>query len=410
MPSPNSIRSHVDKTRTRRDVRAAVKEVRQAARPNVFSLRSGVSLLMALAAGSVVAWRSVEAGLQADRTGPPPRPIMPRPTTPTYTESAAPSAGAHKPVDERAADRLKSTETTAKAVGVMGLAKEFIARYGADECGMRAQSIAFVGILSLLPVLLFALSAMGFFVPPAEAGRFIHDMISHVLPGAEAVQAADQVIQQTSLVKSAQEIMQARGWVLAVGILSLLWAGTGIVGNAMPSMNAAWEVKETRGFVKLKLVSLGVLLGGGLLFVLSLLPSSGPDMIQSLHIPALGLPKHPPFWLATAMQIGFEALALAINTALFVLLYRALPNTKVTWRSALFGGVATAFMWEIAKKGFAVYLAHSGSQNKLYGAFGGLVLLVSWILYSCMILLAGAIVCKMHHEHTEEGGVAQKTS
>jgi membrane protein len=404
MPDPKTLRSTVDKTRTRRDVRAALKEVRQAARPDVFSLRSGVSLLVALAAGGLVAWRGVEARLKANEASP--RPIAPRPTVPTQTQDARPG----KPLEARAADRPKSTETTVKATGIVGLGKEFLARFNDDECAMRAQSIAFVGILSLIPVLLFALAAMGFFVPPEHATRLVHELVAHILPGAEATKAADQVIQQTGLVKSAQQIVQARGWALGLGILSLVWAGMGIVSNAIPSMNAAWEVKETRSFVPSKLISLGVFLGGGFLFLLSLLPSSGPDFIQNLHIPSLGLPKHPPFLVAALMQIGFELLALGIDIALFVLIYRALPNIKVTWRAAMFGGVITGFVWEFLKKAFAIYLAHFASYNKLYGAFGGLVLLVTWILYSCMTLLAGAILCKMYQEHSEEGGVAQKAS
>ena len=406
MSAANRSHSSVDKTRTRRDLRTALKEVRQAARPNVYSLRSALSLLIALAAGGLVAWRSVEAGLQEAPNETPPQPILPRPTKPTETQNARPS----KTLEQRTAERPKSAETTAKASGALGLAKEFIARFSSDECAMRAQSIAFVGVLSLIPILLFALAAMGFFIPPDQATRYVHELVAHILPGAEAARAADQVIQQTGLVKSAQEIMQARGWALAFGVLSLLWAGIGVVSNAIPSMNAAWEVKETRSFVQLNLLSLGVFLGGGLLFLLSLLPSSGPDFIQSLHIPWLGLPKHPPLWLATAMQFGFELLAWAIDIALFVLIYRALPNTTIQWRAALFGGGVIGFLWEIFKKGFAVYLAHFGNYNKLYGAFGGVVLLVTWILYSCMTLLGGAILCKMYQEHTEEGGVAQKAS
>jgi membrane protein len=406
MPRSNPFPDHIDKTQTRRDVGAAMREVRIAARPRVFSLRSGVSLLVALAAGGLVAWRGIEAGLQSAPNEPTPQPIKPRPTTPTETADTRPS----KPLEKRAAERPKSAQATVKATGFVGMAKEFLARFNDDECSMRAQSIAFVGILSLIPVLLFALAAMGFFVSPADASRYVHELIAHILPGAQASQAADQVIQQTGLLKSAQEIMHARGWALAIGVLSLLWAGVGIINNAIPSMNAAWEVKETRGFIKLKLISLGVFLGGGLLFLLSLLPSSGPDFIQNLHIPWLGLPKHPPFWLAALMQIGFELVAWAIDIALFVLIYRVLPNTKVTSRSALVGGVVIGFLWEIFKKGFAIYLAHFGNYNKLYGAFGGLVLLVTWILYSAMTLLGGAILCKMVQERSEEGGVAQKAS
>lgn len=404
MPGSKSSEGAVDTKRTRREVQAAVGDMRQAARPNVSSLRSGVSWLVALAAGGLVAWRGLEAGRHAG--SPTPHSLTPRPAAPPPPQATRPS----KPLNERAAERPKSAETEAKTTGFVELAKEFIARFNQDECGMRAQSIAFVGILSLIPVLLFALAALGFFVPPEEAARYVHELVARILPGAEATRAADQVIQQTGLLQSAEGIMKARGWALIAGVFSLIWAGMGIVSNAMPSMNAAWEVKETRSFLQQKAISLGVFLGAGLLFLLSLLPSSGPDFVQSLHIPWLGLPKHPPVWIATLMQIGFEAIAWGIDIALFVLIYRVLPNTTVKWRAALCGGVIIGFLWEIFKKGFAIYLAHFGAYNKIYGTFGGLVLLVTWILYSCMTLLGGAILCKMYQEHTEEGGVAQKAS
>ncbi|MCW3055163.1 MAG: hypothetical protein JWN14_4333, partial [Chthonomonadales bacterium] len=108
--------SSIDKTRTRRDVRAALREVRQAARPNVFSLRSGLSLLVALAAGGMVAWRSVEAGLQSSPTDTPLQPITPRTVIPAQPPSVRPST----PLQERAAERPKSATTEVKATGFVG--------------------------------------------------------------------------------------------------------------------------------------------------------------------------------------------------------------------------------------------------------------------------------------------------
>ncbi len=409
MPVPVPFVSQVDKKRTRKDVRSALREVKQAARPNVHSLRSGVSMLVALAAGGMVAWRSLQA---SQGVAPPvPAPARPEPRLlPPASSKPTADTGKAKPLAEQIEERPASADVATKATGPVALAKEFLARFNADECATRAQALSFVGILSLLPVLLFALAAMGFLVPPAQAAKYVHQLVAQFLPGGEAAKAADQVIQQTGLLKSAQEMMNARGWALGIGIVSLLWSGMGIIKSMVTPMNAAWEVKETRSFLKQNLLSLGVFLGAGFLFLLSLLPSSGPDFVQSIHIPWLGLPKHPPFLIATLLQIGFELLAWAIDIALFVLLYRALPNTKVSWKASLFGGVVVGFLWEVFKKVFSVYLAHFGSYNKLYGAFGGLVLLVSWILYSCMTLLAGAILCKMYHEHREEGGVAKKTS
>jgi membrane protein len=288
----------------------------------------------------------------------------------------------------------------------MGLAKEFYARFTADECPMRAQALAFTGILSLGPLMLLTLAALGFLIrDPQQAADYVHRFIVQMLPGQQAEKAIDQVIAQTHILESAQTLMQGRWWAVVVGFLSLLWAALSLLVSATKSMNAAWEVQETRSFLRLRLICLGVFAGAGLFFALSLLSSSGPDMLRRLPVPWLGLPEHPPFLVATLLQIFFEALAWCLNIAMFVIIYRFLPNANVTWRAALFGGAITGLLWEVFKKGFAVYLANFGDFNKLYGALGGGVLLLTWILYTCLILLAGAILCKMYHEHKEEGGI-----
>src|SRR5438270_931386 len=98
-------------------------------------------------------------------------------------------------------------------------------------------------------------------------------------------------------------------------------------------------------------------------------------------------------------------LAIILNGCMFAVIYRFLPNARVSWKSALFAGALAGVLWELFKQGFAIYIAHFANFDKLYGTLGGAVLLVTWILYSCIVLLAGAIVSKMYNEHTVEGGV-----
>ncbi len=184
------------------------------------------------------------------------------------------------------------------------------------------------------------------------------------------------------------------------GFLSLIYAGLGLFVSAADPMNAAWEVKETRSFLRLRLVCLEVFAGAGLFFLLSLAVSAG-----------LWHPAGAPWIVNALLTVFYEALAIALNGVMFTLIYRFLPNTQVTWKAAAFGGAVTGLLYEIAKKGFEFYLANFGNlNNKMYGALGGIVLLVTWIYYGSMLLLAGAIVAKMYHEHREEGGVHKKAS
>ena len=288
--------------------------------------------------------------------------------------------------------------------GLLPLAKELMARYNANECSTRAQSLSFVGIASLVPLLLCGLAGISFLIrDPMQAADYLRGVITRLLPGQEAARAAEDFIRHTNIIETARTLMQGKWWAVIFGVGSLVWAALSLVVSATTPMNAAWDVRETRGFIRLRMICLGVLLSTGTLFVLSFLPTSGPSFIRNLHIPWLGLPQPVPYWV----DVLFELVACGIDISMFVLLYRILPNASVSWRAALFGGaiIGSFFPWELFKKGFALYLSHSGGSNKAYGAMGGAFLLITWIYYSCSVLLIGPILCKMYHEHCEEGGV-----
>ena len=111
---------------------------------------------------------------------------------------------------------------------------------------------------------------------------------------------------------------------------------------------------------------------------------------------AVGLMNH------SCIGVHITGLILRQNTFYIVLAQFAGGNIHRKNDGAIIGSF---FPWELFKKGFALYLSHSGGSNKAYGAMGGAFLLITWIYYSCTVLLIGPILCKMYHEHCEEGGV-----
>ena len=432
--------------KTHEAVQEALQEVEHAIRPQARSARGFVSWIVALATGTMFAWRSFQAGKKAGRNGSTAvtadeeaklqhtlalaggatsTPPLPKPATIAHTEVATasvpavdPSVTAANSMETRTKKREKgeSRDTAVQAdetkVGSLAeIGKELWARINRDNGLTWAAALAFAGVFAIIPILLFLLAMMGFVIhDPRQVTNYVNMAVKQLLPGAQGAQAANEIIAKTGIIQSAQGLMHGKWWSVLFGLLSLFVSALGIFVTATGPINAAWEVKETRNFIKLRLLALGVFAGAAVLFVLSLIPSAGPDAVQHLHIPWLGLPKHPPFAIAALIQIVFELIAVVIDIAMFTLIYRFLPNTRVTWKDALAGGIFAGVFWEIFKKAFAVYLAHFGNYNKLYGAMGSAVLLVTWIYYSCILLVVGAIICKMYHEHTKEGGVQRKAA
>ena len=417
-----AVHDEVDPDKTRTAVQHAIGEVQHAARHGRRSGSGLLSWLVALTAGTAVAWRSLNAPKNLDTSSAETPPLVLDPggreqdsRDPNGSRSRAPgkrketvrhddrhAAGKSRAAVAQARDKDEAAECPPKAEGFGEWAKELWCRFQTAECLTRSQALAFIGILSLGPVLLFALAALGFVIhDTAQVERFVHDLVGQLLPGRQASEAANSLIAQTHIMDSARSLMNGKWWAVSIGVVSLIWTAIGLFVGASDPMNASWNVKETRGFIKLRAIALAVFLGAGILFLCSLVPSSLPSLIGRIQLPVLGSIPPGMWWVDV---LGW-LLAIAVNAAMFTVIYRFLPNAPVTWKSALFGGVVAGLLWELFKKGFAVYLAHFGDYNKLYGALGGAVLLVTWIWYTCVLLLVGAILCKMYHEHAEEGGV-----
>jgi membrane protein len=282
--------------------------------------------------------------------------------------------------------------------GAWPMLKELFRRFGKDQCPAYAAALSFFSILSIVPMLVVALAALAFlFQDPHQAMLRLQRLVGSILPGGMAFQKARDVLKQANVETSVTTLIQTRGIVGVVGLLSLIWASMQIFVNAAPAMNAAFEVEETRGWPKLRLLALGLLIGAGALFLLSLLPSSGPDFVRHLHIPWIGLPQRVPWYI----DLLFALVALAINVTMFAVIYWFLPNAPNTWREAYVGGLVAGVLWEIAKRGFAYYLANFAHYDKVYGTLGGMIILVLWIYYTSMIMLLGAEATALSHDIRE---------
>jgi membrane protein len=342
-------------------------------------------------------------------------PAVPQTPAPTSRKVPKGKAVPAPPVRQPAPDKPVSApgaqsehRDVAGIHGPIGYAKELFARFNGDHCPAWAASLSFFSILSIAPVLLCGLAVLGFLIQdPAEAAAQVKRLVTNLLPGAGAARSANDIIAQLNIEKHAGDLMQKRGVAGLIGLLSLFWAASRIFVNAATPMNAAFRTEEKRGFVKMQLVAIGLLFGAGALFLLSLLPASGPAVLQRLPF-LQNLPNPLPPLLAFV----FLLISVAINAAMFTVIYRFLPSPSagITWKEAAVGGASAAVLWEALKQGFAFYLSHFGGDpnaDKVYGALGGLILLVLWIYYSSMVLLMGAEIAKLYSDVQEDAGEKQ---
>jgi membrane protein len=91
-------------------------------------------------------------------------------------------------------------------------------------------------------------------------------------------------------------------------------------------------------------------------------------------------------------------ISLTVVSLLFAALYKVLPNRKLEWRDVMVASIGTAILFEAGQTVIGYYLANFISAN-IYGAAGGIIVLLIWVYYSAQIFLLGAEFTKVWSLH-----------
>jgi membrane protein len=178
---------------------------------------------------------------------------------------------------------------------------------------------------------------------------------------------------------------QSLGLGLVIALALALWSAAGGVGNIVTAINIAYDEEERRGFVRRKLLSLGLTLGAIVFVVLAIgFIGVAPVVLDSL------VGGGPARW-------GFEAirwvgLLAGICLALAVLYRYAPDRDEPQFRWVSVGAATASVIWLLASLGFSLYVDNFSSYSKTYGALAGVVVLLLWLWITNLIVLLGAVM------------------
>ncbi|HEY3269100.1 MAG TPA: YihY/virulence factor BrkB family protein [Armatimonadota bacterium] len=246
-----------------------------------------------------------------------------------------------------------------------------------DHGPIMAAAMSFFATLSIFPILLLGLSALGYIY----RGKDPFEELMSVVGQAAPKQVADVV--RVTL----ENVVHTRRKVLIIGVLTLLWTATNVFANMETALCITWGVQK-RPFWKSRLLALAMLLLVGMALALTLAFASLALRIEGLSWTILGyrVPELPFVWHA----LGF-AISAVIGVLTFSIVYRALPNTHVHGKAAVLGGAFSGILWQTALQAFTLYL-NNAHYDVVYGSLGGVIMLILWIYYSMIVLLLGAEV------------------
>lgn len=270
-----------------------------------------------------------------------------------------------------------------------GMLVKTVADWDADNCQQKGAALAYYTLFSLAPLLLIAMALAGMVVGSGE----IHDFVMARIQAAIGPESARTI--DAAILAIAQPVSSkiASG----VGGVLLLLGASGVVAELRNSLNQIWKVRprETGLAIHLEtqLLSLAFVLAAGLLLIASLAFSAAAAALPKYFTGRLALP-------ACVLHCMNIAGSFALITCLFAMIYKLLPETKITWHDVWTGAGVTSFMLTVGNSFLGSYLGRF-SRASSYGAAGAVVLILVWTYYCAQILYLGA---EFTHVYAETRG------
>ncbi|MBU0744955.1 MAG: YihY family inner membrane protein [Gammaproteobacteria bacterium] len=246
-----------------------------------------------------------------------------------------------------------------------------------DDCWVKSASLAYVTLLSIVPLFTVSFSILAAFPVFKEMASKIQDLVfaNLVATSAETVQYYFQIfVRQTSQLSVA-------------GMFFLLLTAVVLVFTMEQAFNSIWNVKRNRKGIKafflywavITLIPLAIATILWVAIYFTSLPFISDQIISGRNFAFI-----ENIW---SFCSHYVATFLAL-----MLLYVALPNRDVPVKSAAIAAIVATILFEIARKGFALYITHFATYKIIYGAVAAVPIFLLWLYISWLVLLFGVVV------------------
>lgn len=236
-----------------------------------------------------------------------------------------------------------------------------------------AQSALFI-IISFFPFAMFLLTLLQYL--PFTEGALMK-IVTDVSPNA-----LDAYF--VSMISEAYD--KASGTIMSLTVLSALWSASRAFLAIVRGFNSVYEIKESRNYLKLRIISTIYTF----VFALMIIVSLGFLVFGNRIYVAITL-KMPVLQELALLIISLRTVVgILILVAFFTILYVVIPNRKTTMWSQLPGAILAAVGWMGFSYLYSIYIDRMGTYSYMYGSLTAIVLLMLWLYFCMYILFVGA--------------------
>lgn len=247
--------------------------------------------------------------------------------------------------------------------------------YNKHSCPNMAAGMSFYGLMSLIPLVIVAVSTLGYIIGSSEnAQKFVSTVLYEQFPAS-----ANEILDQIEVIIMSPE----RGIVSVLSLIGLMWSGMKFFNILQSVLNSIWVGASQRRFLWGNITVLLIFIAAGLLFWLSFAFDWLLKGISELNLEIVS--EFSFFSPIIKFMIPF--ISLMIMTFLS---YLFITNAKISTMSALIGSFFTTVFLELYKWAFSAIIVNFGNYGTVYGSLAGIIIFMSWLYMSMSILLVGA--------------------
>ena len=265
-----------------------------------------------------------------------------------------------------------------------------------DDLTHMAAGVAYYALFSIFPLIIGMITVFSYFLEAENIQANIASAVGGFLPGSE------QFVQD-----NIEGILNIRSALGLFSLVGLLWSGSAMFGALDRAINRAWDIHNDRPIYVGKPRHILMVISAGGLFAVSM--SSAAIVRTAQELPGLDLPVIG-FVIDNMGHIILQGVSFSLMLVIFLMLYKAVPNTKTYWRYIWPGAIVAAVLFETSKNLFILYLEKFASYQNVYGTLAPVIVLLFWAYVSSFIVLLGAEICSEYErlKHNLERGVVRR--
>jgi len=251
-----------------------------------------------------------------------------------------------------------------------------------------ASSMAYFAILSLFQVIVLGVIVFSLLIGEGEARRIVIGRLESALP-----------LESGTVTSVVESIIASRGGVTIVSVPLLAWGAIGFFGALSTGVGRAFATSTRRPFWQDKLIALLLLGGSGLLTLIAVSIGLAESITARLadRIPGGGRGGQ-----LLVDLVGFALPILLVLVALLVI-YRVVPNRRVTVRQVLPGAIVATILFTVLRSGFTWYATDVARYESFFGPISAVISLLVFLHFASMVVLLGAEIGRANVLEDDDG-------